>query len=305
LTGGVSEQFSRQDLLRILRISRRELDSWQKSGLVPVADRYTFSDLIALKTLHKLRQNQIPVKRIQRSMEMLRRKLVEVERPLTELKIASDGRRIVVSYAGAMMDPFTGQYLFDFETRPLGAAVRALKRMAPATSHDSPQRRQEAEAWFVKGLRLEEDPATLQQALDAYQRAIELNPEAAGAYINLGTIHYNLHHLDEAERCYRRAAEIDPQYALACFNLGNVYDERGQLEAARSHYEAALRLQPGYADAHYNLALVLEKQGQKAKAMQHWRKYLKLDPASPWASYARQQLARTPFTVIENSRDAG
>ncbi len=300
-----AEQFSRQDLCRILRLSERQLVAWQRQGLVPDTLAYSFSDLIALKTIQKLRENRIPLKRIQRSLEALRRKLGEVEHPLTELKISSDGRRILVGYAGATMEPLTGQYLFNFETSRLHASVRAFKPAVAGAAgapsfKDLAYRKQEAEEWFHRGLRLEENPETVEQALEAYRKAIELNPEAAGAYINLGTIYYNLHRLSDAENCYRAAIQIDPHYALAYFNLGNVYDERGDLAQARGYYEQALGIHADYADAHYNLALVYEKMGERGKAAQHWRRYLKLDPASPWAAYARQQLARSPFKVLSH-----
>ncbi len=288
------ESYSREELRRILRLSERQLGAWEKQGLVAGSAPYNFSDLIALKTIQQLRKSNISLKKIQRSVVALKRKLNEVEHPLTELKISSDGRRVIVNYRGADMESDTGQFLFNFETRQLHATVRALKSAQP----DTARRKQEAEEWFLKGLELEERPETLQQATEAYTRAIELNPQAAGAYINLGTIYYNMLRLEDAERCYRAAIEIDPQYALALFNLANVYDERGQLQEARQHYEQALQVSSGYGDAHYNLALVYEKLGMRAKAVHHWRIYLKLDPSSPWAAYARQQLARSPLKVV-------
>ncbi len=300
------DQFTRQDLCRILRVSERQLAIWQRKGLVPESPAYGFSDLITLKTIRELRKNQVPIKRIQRSLEAMRQKLGETQHPLTELKISLDGRRILVDYDGAKLEPVSGQFRFDFGTRRGGASVRTMKAGAspapagpPEASRKALSNKQEAEAWFVEGLRLEEKPETLDQAVAAYQKAIELNPEAAGAFINLGTIYYNMQRLPEAENCYRAAAEIDPQYALAFFNLGNVHDERGNFEAARDNYHQALAIQPQYADAHYNLALVLEKLGQRGKALHHWRRYLKPDPGSPWASYARQQLARLPSQVAE------
>jgi len=288
------ESYSREELRRILRLSERQLGAWEKQGLVAAGAAYSFSDLIAFKTIQQLRKSNISLKKIQRSVVALKRKLNEVEHPLTELKISSDGHRVIVNYRGADMEPDTGQFLFNFETRQLHATVRALK----SAQSDTARRKQEAEEWFLQGLELEEGPETLQQATEAYTRAIELNPQAAGAYINLGTIYYNMLQLEEAERCYRAAIEIDPQYSLALFNLANVFEERGQLQEARQHYEQALQVSPGYGDAHYNLALVYEKLGMRAKAVHHWRTYLKLDPNSPWAAYARQQLARTPLKVI-------
>ena len=292
------ESYSREAIRRILGLSARQLSAWQKQGLVGGSGPYSFSDLIALKTIQKLRNSNIPLKKIQRSVVALRRKLNQVERPLTELKISSDGHRVIVNYQGSAMEPDTGQLLFNFETRQLHASVRALK----APPADLARRKQEAEEWFLRGLELEQGPENLSEAREAYCRAVELNPGAAGAYINLGTLYYNEHRLAEAEKCYRAAIEIDPQYALAYFNLGNVHDEREELEEARQCYEQALRLSPDYSDAHYNLALVYEKLGIRSKAVHHWRAYLKLDPSSPWAAYARQQLTRTPLKLITTDK---
>src|SRR5258708_4764377 len=181
------DQFSRQDLCRILHVSERQLAIWQSKGLIPESSTYSFSDLITLKTIRELRKNQVPIKRLQRSLEAMRVKLGEVERPLSELRISLDGRRILVDYDGAKLEPVSGQFRFDFETRRGGASVRMMKPGAePAAAPDAPRapltRKQEAEGWFVEGLRLEENPETLEQALAAYRKAIELNPEAAGAY---------------------------------------------------------------------------------------------------------------------------
>ena len=288
------ESYSREELSRILGLSQRQLTAWQKQGLVSNTGPYSFSDLIALKTIQKLRSSNIPLKKIQRSVMALKRKLNEVQHPLTELKISSDGNRVIVNYRGGAMEPDTGQLLFNFETRQLHASIHALKR----PSADLPRRRQEAEEWFLQGLELEQRPETLPEAMRAYCRAIEMNPKAAGACINLGTLYYNEHRLAEAEKCYRAAIDIDPGYALAYFNLGNVHDERRNLEEALQCYERALRLSPGYGDAHYNLALVYEKLEMRGKAVHHWRAYLNLDPSSPWAAYARQQLSRTPLKLI-------
>src|SRR2546422_10688212 len=156
LPPGRSNEFTRVELRRILRISDRQLAAWQRVGLVPSAAAYSFSDLIALKTIKKLRENRISLNRIRHTLDALRRKLAEVEHPLTELKISSDGRRIVVGYEGTTMEPISGQLLFNFQTGSLGAPVRAMRpvsaKTAPASHGTMPtsetaNRKQEAEAW--------------------------------------------------------------------------------------------------------------------------------------------------------------
>ena len=86
------------------------------------------------------------------------------------------------------------------------------------------------------GLRFEEREGKAKNAIQAYQRAIEMNPEAIGAFINLGTIYFNARNLTQAERYYQRATGVDPEYALAHFDLANLYDERGdRIQPAGQH----------------------------------------------------------------------
>jgi tetratricopeptide (TPR) repeat protein len=256
------------------------------------ARSYSFSDLIAVKTLIKLRENRISTRRIGQALKSLREKLDWVKRPLSELRIVSDGKRIMVHVAGQKMEAITGQILFDFDAAELGAVASFPARKSAVN------RTRESEAWFQKGLELEETGAPVEQAVDAYQKVVELNPGAAGALVNLGTIYYRLRRFAEAEKYYSQAIEADPSYALAQFNLGNLYDEQGKLSAAFDHYRRALNLNPQYADAHFNLALLSERTGDPLKAVHHWKAYLKLDNSGQWAEIARRQLERLKQAVI-------
>ncbi len=285
-SSGPKQSYSRDDVRRILKVTDACLRSWERMGFLELRQEFSFSDLIALKTLQKLRENRIRPDRIRRALISLSKKLAGVEQPLTELKIISDGKKIAVDLGDGTMEALTGQLLFDFETSTLRPVTEMKRREKP--SRDAMER--ESEKWFQNGLQLEESGAPADEALRAYERSLELNPNAAGACVNMGTIYYQGHNLPEAERCYRRSIAIDPEYPLAHFNLANIYDEQGRVEEARAHYLIALRLRPDYADAHYNLALLYEKTGEPMRAVKHWRSYLKIDPASPWAGIARQQL---------------
>ncbi|MGE0406824.1 MAG: MerR family transcriptional regulator, partial [Candidatus Korobacteraceae bacterium] len=53
------ESFGRSDVLRILRITPRQLAQWQKTGLVPVAQQYSFSDLLQMKKIRDLRGERV------------------------------------------------------------------------------------------------------------------------------------------------------------------------------------------------------------------------------------------------------
>jgi tetratricopeptide (TPR) repeat protein len=286
------EEYSRADVRRKFGLSERRLQSWERQRLIPAASSYTFSDLIAFQTLIKLRENKISAKEIFRAMESLREKLGWVKHPLSELRVVSDGGRIAVHLSGQKMEAISGQTLFDFDASELGS-IKGFPERKPKIN-----RTRESEVWFQKGLELEETGAPVEDAVDAYQKVLELNPGAAGALVNLGTIYYRLRRFEEAEKYYLAAIEADPGYPLAQFNLGNLYDEQGRLPEAFDFYRRALALNPHYADAHFNLALLCERQGDALKAVHHWKAYLKLDNSGQWAEIARRQLERLRQTVI-------
>jgi len=291
-----NEVYSRADVRRKFGLSERQLKSWEKQEFIPPAESYSFSDLIALQTLIKLRERRIQDREIGRALVSLRRKLEWVKHPLSELRIVSNGKKIAVLVAGQQMDAISGQILIDFEAADLGGV-----KSFPDRKH-TVNRARESELWFQKGLELEETGAPVEDAVQAYQKVLELNPAAAGALVNLGTIYYRQRKFADAERYYQMAIEADPGYPLAQFNLGNLYDEQGRLVEALDYYRRALALNPNYADAHFNLALLCERTSDNLKAVHHWKAYLKLDGTSQWAEIARRQLDRLRQLTLIHSR---
>ena len=283
-----ADTFARADVRRILKITENRLRSWEKQGLYECPEKFGFADLIALKTLQKLRENRIPNVRIKASLSSLTEKLSGIERPLWELKITSDGRKIAVELPGGKMEALTGQMLFNFDA----ASLRPVTELEKDAGRPATEKLIEAERWFQRGLDLEEAGESPAAVTEAYQRVLELNPKAAGAWVNIGTIYYRQGAVEQAETCYRQALKIWPKYALAHFNLGNVCEELEKLADAVEHYGEALQQERDYADAHYNLALVYERMGEPMPAAKQWRAYLAIDSKSPWAGIARQQLAR-------------
>ena len=286
------EEYSRADVRRQFGVTERQLRSWEKQALIASTGAYSFSDLIAIQTIVKLRENHIQPRQIGRAIESLRRKLDWVKQPLSELRVVCDGRKIAVHIAGQKMEAISGQILFDFDAAELGGVKSFPERKSTAN------RARESEAWFQKGLELEETGAPVEQAMDAYKKVLNLNPGAAGALVNLGTIYYRQRKFADAEQYYKRAIEVDPTYPLAQFNLGNLYDEQNRVKDALEHYRRALQLNPNYADAHFNLALLCERTGETLKAVHHWKAYLKLDNSGQWADIARRQLERLRQVVI-------
>jgi len=280
------QSYSRAEVRRQFGLSERNLRAWERDSLLPRLESFSFSDLIAIRTIVELRGKGFRSRQIAQAVDSLRRKLEGVREPLSELRILSNGRKIAVQVAGHRMEALTGQILIDFEASELGSIQTIPQRPRVA----NPLR--ESENWFQKGLDLEETGAPIEEAIEAYKRVVELNPHAAGALVNLGTIYYRDRRFTDAEKYYKDAVTADPSYPLAEFNLGNLYDEQGRLNEAFDHYRRALALNPHYADAHFNLALLCERTGDTLKAVHHWKRYLKLDHTGAWAEIAQRQLAR-------------
>ncbi len=281
-----SESYSRPEIRRILGINENRLRSWERAGLAEAKEAYGFPDLISLKTLQRLRESRISVKRIHEALEELRARLSNVTSPLDELKIVSDGGRIAVRLPGEKIEALTGQLLFDFDAESL----RSVATFQPIAT-DNPDQHGE-DYWMQQAHKLEQSGAADDEVLHAYRQVIECNPDAAGAWVNIGTLQFRQGHLQLAEISYMMALRIHPDYAVAHYNLGNVCDVTDRLAEAVQHYQEALRLKKDYADAHYNLALIYSNQRRINDAIRHWDLYLELDESGPWATAARQARER-------------
>jgi tetratricopeptide (TPR) repeat protein len=280
-------RYSRADLLRILRLTARQFSAWEKAGLVPTADSYSFVDLLQIKKVRDLCAKKVRPAVIRQSLEAMQKQVAGMENPLLEAgAFTTRHHRIAFRHEGKLVEPIAGQFVMDFASED-----RVVSRKSTPVTKPSPPMADVGEV-FARGIALEEDPTNQLQAIATYQRVLELDPEHAAANINLGTLHYNRQEYALAEKHYRRAIEIDPRYALAYFDLGNVLDETGRVAEAIQTYTTALQLAPTYADAHYNLALAYEKLKEPRRALKHWRAYVKLDTAGPWSVHARNQIQR-------------
>jgi tetratricopeptide (TPR) repeat protein len=289
----------------MLGLKARSLRGWEKQGLIPVSESYGFHDLLALRTLVRLRSARVPPIRIRQALGALRGLLSDGVNPLAEVRIYSDGPRIHVQLGGRTMEPVSGQLILDFAGEEIRELVSLPRETESARRSKERERRQQADQWFQKGVELEQSGAPAQEAVAAYERSIALDPKMSAALVNLGTIHFTAREWESAENCYRLALDANPDYPLAHFNLGNLYDERGDSQLALLHYLAAIRLDPHYADAHYNIALLYQAGGQWMKAVRHWKHYLRIDPASQWGEIARRELAKIYQATVLPGRNKG
>jgi len=255
------DRFCRSDILRILHITPKQLSGWQRAGLAPVSDDFSFFDLIQLKKVRDLCAKRVRPAVIRESLVAMRKQVAGMQNPFLEASIFSVGSRLAFRHQGRSLEPVEGQFVMEFE--PVGAVVSAKVR-----------------------------PITHDEAIAIYQQVIEIEPEYAAAHINLGTLFYNRRDFASAEKHYGLAIKADPRYALAYFDLGNVLDETDRIQEAIVAYRMAIQLAPTYGDAHYNLALAYERMHQPRQALAHWQTYAKLDRVGPWSVHARNRIAR-------------
>lgn len=281
-------RYNRADLLRILRLTPRQLTAWEKAELVTVSESYSFFDLLQIKKVRDLCARKVRPAVIRQSLQAMQKQAAGMENPLLEAGAFTTGHRIAFRHNGKIVEPIAGQFMFDF-----GFQQNVLTSKPVAVPPSQPQiEPKDVAELFARGIALEENPSTQTQAIAVYQKVLEMDPQHAAANINVGTLYYNRQDYALAEKHYRIAIAIDPRYALAYFDLGNVLDETGRVSEAIQAYNTALQLAPTYGDAHYNLALAYEKVKEPRKALKHWRAYVKLDTSGPWAVHARNQVKR-------------
>lgn len=189
-----------------------------------------------------------------------------------------------------------GQLAFDFRLDAQPARIIELKaRISPVVDPASPvmgiagRELSGAEQYFLMGSLLDDGtPERIEEAVKAYRRALDEDPDLVVALINLANIRYSRDELAEAQALYERAVLLDPSYFEAHFNLGNIHHDHARYGDAEVSYREALALNQHYADAHFYLAVTLEKMGRSPDARAHWRAYERLAPQGEWVELAKE-----------------
>lgn len=287
----LTDLFTRSEIARLLGVTPGRLRTLDKAGVVSPTGRrrgrraYTFSDLIALRTAQTLLDQRVRLRDVTRAIGALKRSLPKVTRPLQELRIVSDGQRVVVRTHDGVFEPLTGQMVMDLEVRSLrDDVVRVLRPSAGR------ERARTAYELYLRASQLDEDPATMDEAESLYLEAMRLDPWLAIAYTNLGNIRFRRQDPDAAEELYRKALEIDARQPEAQYNLGYVMLERGKPSQSVPLFRGAIEADPKFSDAYFNLAMAYEQLGETAKARPYWKSYVELEPAGTWTEIAKRHL---------------
>jgi tetratricopeptide (TPR) repeat protein len=286
--------YSSKDVASIVGISESRVRYWAQTGVVGPSEKvsgralYSFQDLVGVKAAKELLDGGLTLQRARKNLEALRTQLGE-NRPLANVRVRSDGERVVVTDDGASFEPLTGQLVMDFALDELQGQLAELATATPPPAAIPSTRAESAWAWFLEGGQCEERGDD-DRALIAYSKALDGDPALAAAHTNLGNLHHRRGERGEARASYQRALALDPEQPEARYNLGNLLDELGEPAAARVEWHRVAAACPEFADAHYNLAVAAARDGDSDAARLHLRRYLSLVPDDTRAASLLAQL---------------
>jgi tetratricopeptide (TPR) repeat protein len=275
-----------REVEKVLRLSRSTIRGLISRGFVSPARgprreyRFTFQDLIVLRTARALALANVPRRRIARSLRELRRSLPAVV-PLSGLSICAVGEQVVVRDRGARWNADSGQYLLELDVQQIAdGSLQIVEHVRAAEPEPAPPpEADDADELFQQALDIESE--NVAAACLAYEKCVASDPEHLGARINWGRLLHEKGRLAEAEKVYRGALEFGGEEPTVLFNLGVLLEDRGKRDAAVDVYQRTLAADPDFADAHFNLARLYEIAGKPQHAIRHLANYRRLIEAGP------------------------
>ncbi len=290
-------------LAELLRVPVAIIRRWHRRGLiVPVREvrrlpYFDFQEVAAARRLAQLLAAGKSPAAIEKDLAALARWLPGVERPLAQLSVIVEGRKILLRQGDGLLE-VGGQLRFDFAAAENRAAPddrsASASHLLGAPTHSAAGPLAEAAALSAEDLvaaaaGLEEE-GHLEPAAEMYRAAMAADGPKPELCFQVAELLYRLGDLGGARERYYMAIELDEDYVEARANLGCVLAETGQRDLALAAFHGALAFHPDYADAHYHLARTLDELGQRDEAESHWRRFLELAPDSPWADRAHVRL---------------
>lgn len=152
-------------------------------------------------------------------------------------------------------------------------------------------------------LRSDREEGLLREASFAHQ--VQKFPGDWSAATQLGRAKESLGKMDEAIAAYQRALQLKSDYPVAHQSLGLALRLKGDFAQAAEHFRQAIKANSDDVRAHFRLADVLQLQGQDATAIAQYRQTLKVDPQFTEAmNNLAWLLSTTPEDVLRQPQEA-
>ena len=197
-------------------------------------------------------------------------KIEEMAKRVKEKSVVEDYKKIQEAYDKSQKE------IEELKKQLAQAKGEKEKKQVEAKITDE-ERLFEASQWFEKGyqhiLNKEHD-----SAIEAYTKAIALDPNDALAYNNRGAAYANKGQYDRAIEDFNKAIALNPNLAQAYYNRGAAYADKGQYDRAIEDYNKAIALDPNDALAYYNRGIAYKNKGQYDRAIEDYNKAIALNP---------------------------
>jgi tetratricopeptide (TPR) repeat protein len=177
-------------------------------------------------------------------------------------------------------------------------AATAFAGPAPVAQDVSSATQIKAEAYFYYCLaRLDERNMRVEAAIENYERASELDPEAGYPHVALAELYDRTRRTELALQKAKRAIELDPDIAAAHRILGRTYfsmlrnGAAGDVEQlAIQAFQETVRLDPGDVESRSNLARLLIVSRRADEATEHLEEIVRLVPTAYYEMFLLAQV---------------
>lgn len=272
-------------LADLLDVPVATIRRWHRTGLIQPRQTvhrlpyFAFEEIAVAQRLVELVENGASADAIEARLQELARHWPGVNRPLADLAVQVEGRRLLIKRGDAILEAH-GQQRFDFagESEADAATIPIRLGQVSEAPHTPEQ--------LVAQAQEHEDGGDLAEAADLYRSALVTGGANPQICFQLAECLYRLGDLSAARERYAMAIELDDTFLEARANLGCVLAELGQTDLAIAAFQGSLALHADYADAHYHLAQLLSAAGRTEEAEQHRQRFEELAPASPWLNAA-------------------
>jgi len=159
-----------------------------------------------------------------------------------------------------------------------------------APSGDTSARNPAALDALAEGMQLQAR-ADYTGALEAYDRALALDPALRGVTYQRGVARFQLGEHTAAVELLGRSIAAGEEAAAAHLLLGVIAAKEKDYDTAEAEFARVLELTPEEAQAHYNLGEMRRAQGRPAEAVDHYRQAVRANPQEPLFAF-KLRLAR-------------
>jgi Tfp pilus assembly protein PilF len=137
-----------------------------------------------------------------------------------------------------------------------------------------------AEQYFYTANQLQQE-GKLNESIDAYRHAIEIDPKIVKYYQGLGDTLAKVGELDEAVNCYQNALEVSPDNFLIYHRMGAAFERKGEIETALRYYQEALKINSNFGWSYFCLGNIYAEKGLLDQAVTFYQKACACHPKSP------------------------